>query len=234
MLRVTVVIPTYNEAENLVPLVEEIFSIVDKNRFDFDIVFVDDNSPDGTGKIAEELRGKYPVSVIHREKKLGLGSAVRSGFSISTSEILGVMDADLSHDPSIINEMLTSIGGGVDIVLGSRFQETSVVEQWKWWRKIISEVGVFFTRALTGVKDPLSGYFFFKRKVIDGVQLDTVGYKILLEILIKGHYEKIKEIPFKFRIRKFSASKLEAKEYWLFLSQIVRYGWYKLVKIWKK
>lgn len=231
MVNVSIVIPTYNEAENLTPLVEEIFGMVDRSRFNVRIIFVDDNSPDGTGKIAEELGKRYPLTVVHRAGKLGLGSAVRAGFAKTDSEIIGVMDADLSHDPSIINTMLSEIEkGSADIVLASRFEKGSVVEQWKWWRRLISQIGVKITYLLTGVKDPLSGYFFFRRQVIANAPLNTAGYKILLEILVKGHYQKVKEVPFRFRIRKFSTSKLAAKEYWLFFKQIIGYSLYKLFK----
>ncbi len=229
MLSVSLIIPTYNEAKNLPLLVEEIFGLINRDKIDLEIIFVDDNSPDGTGRIAEDLSRRYPIKVIHRSGKLGLGSAVREGFNLSNRPILGVMDADLSHDPKIINNLVESLDDN-DIALGSRFKEGSVVENWKWWRRVISEVGVKITRFLTGVGDPLSGYFFFKHSVINGINLDTVGYKILLEILIKGKYAKVKEIPFRFRIRKFSTSKLDRREYWLFLSQILRYSWFKLIK----
>lgn len=229
MLMVSIVIPTYNEAKNLPLLVEEIFSIVDRNRFDIELIIVDDNSPDGTGAVADDLAKNYPVQVIHRAGKLGLGSAVREGFAKSKRDILGVMDADLSHDPQNINQML-SILGEYDLVVGSRFEQGSTVEQWKWWRRIISQTGVFITYMLTGAKDPLSGFFFFRRSILENVELSTTGYKILLEILVKGKYKKVKEIPFRFRIRKFSASKLDKKEYWLFLQQIISYSLYKIFK----
>lgn len=230
MERVSIVIPTYNEAKNLPLLVEEIFATVDKNAIDLELIIVDDNSPDATGVVAEELSKKFPIKVLHRAGKLGLGSAVRAGFAASDRPILGVMDADLSHDPKTINEMVVSLKDH-DLVLGSRFKKGSTVEQWKWWRKIISEVGVAITYLLTGVKDPLSGFFFLRREVIADVTLDTVGYKILLEILIKGLCRSTKEVPFQFRIRKFSTSKLDKKEYWLFLKQIIAYSWFK-VKRW--
>jgi dolichol-phosphate mannosyltransferase len=230
-MKVSIVVPTYNEAKNLPLLVEEIFNVVDRGRFDLELIIVDDNSPDGTGAVAEDLAKSYPVQVIHRSGKLGLGSAVREGFSKSDREVIGVMDADLSHDPGIINTMLGSFQtDGADIVMGSRFEKGSTVEQWKWWRRLISQAGVGITYLLTGVKDPLSGFFFLHRSVLENVKLDTTGYKILLEILVKGNYKKVKEIPFRFRIRKFSTSKLDKKEYWLFLKQIIAYSWYKLLK----
>ncbi len=225
---VSIIIPTYNEAKNLPLLVEEIFSVVDKTQIDLELIIVDDNSPDQTGQIAEELGKNFPIKVVHRSGKLGLGSAVREGFSHSDRPILGVMDADLSHDPKNINEMIGLLKD-YDIILGSRFEKGSAVEQWKWWRKLISEVGVMATRFLTGVKDPLSGFFFLKREVIAGVPLNTTGYKILLEILIKGKHVRVKEVPFQFRIRKFSTSKLDKKEYWLFLKQVIFYSSYKFL-----
>ncbi|KKR34535.1 MAG: Dolichol-phosphate mannosyltransferase [Candidatus Magasanikbacteria bacterium GW2011_GWA2_40_10] len=229
MQRVSLIIPTYNEAKNMPILVEEIFNIVDKDKIDLELIIVDDNSPDGTGQVAEELSRKFPIQVVHRAGKLGLGSAVREGFSRSQRQYLGVMDADLSHDPKALNQMIFFLSE-YEIVFASRFETGSVVEQWKWWRRLISQLGVCLTYILTGVKDPLSGYFFFRRQVIDNVSLNTTGYKILLEILVKGHYQKIKEVPFRFRIRKFSTSKLEGKEYWLFLKQIIEYSLYKLFK----
>lgn len=229
MFQVSLVIPTYNEAKNLPLLVREIFETIDHSLIDLELIIVDDNSPDGTGEVAEELRKEYPIKVVHRTGKLGLGSAVRAGFTASTRSYLGVMDADLSHDPSVLNSMINSLSE-YDIVLGSRFEKESVVEQWKWWRELISRIGVWITHFLTGVKDPLSGYFFLHRNVLEGAALNTSGYKILLEILIKGRYKKIKEVPFRFRIRKFSTSKLNSKEHVLFLKQIIAYSWYKLFR----
>lgn len=224
---VSLIVPTYNEANNLQPFIEEVWSSIDKNQIDLEFIIVDDNSPDGTGHVADELSKKYPIKVLHRPGKLGLGSAVIDGFNQSTRPIIGVMDADLSHDPNILNNLILALNEN-DIVLGSRFQQGSAVENWLWWRKIISHVGVFCAKILTGVKDPLSGYFFFKREVVNGVKLNTVGYKILFEILVKGNWDRVKEIPYNFRIRKFSQSKLTAKEYWLFAKQIIAYSWYKL------
>ncbi len=230
-MKVSIVIPTYNEAKNLPLLAEEIFSVVDRARFDIELIIVDDNSPDGTGSVADDLSKRYPMQVIHRTGKLGLGSAVREGFTRSSRDIIGVMDADLSHDPSIINSILEELEKGeYEIVMGSRFKEGSEVEQWKWWRRLISQTGVWITSLITGVRDPLSGFFFLRRSVLENVTLDTVGYKILLEILVKGKYKKVKEVPFRFRIRKFSTSKLDKKEYWLFLKQIISYSLYKIFK----
>jgi dolichol-phosphate mannosyltransferase len=229
MLSVSVIIPTYNEAKNLQPLVEEIYNFIDKTQINLEIIFVDDNSPDQTGKIAEELSNKYPVKVIHRAGKLGLGSAVREGFAVATRPILGVMDADLSHDPAILNNLIKSLND-YDIAVGSRFEIGSSVEDWQFGRKLLSEIGVALARKLTNTRDPLSGYFFINRPVIGGINLETTGYKILLEILVKGKFNKVIEIPFNFRMRKFSVSKLNYREYFLFIKQLVEYVWFKIGK----
>lgn len=229
-IKVSIVIPTYNEAPNLPLLVEEIFSNLDRTRIDAEIIFVDDASPDGTGAVAEELKKKYPIQVIHRSGKLGLGSAVIEGFKLSNRPYVGVMDADLSHDPKILNDLIFSLEQQ-DITIGGRFSPGSSVEKWKWWRKLVSNVGVFFASKLTKVKDPLSGYFFIKKSILNGLNLETKGYKILLEILVKAKYVGIKEIPFIFRIRKFSTSKLNYSEYLLFFGQIAKYSFYKAVQL---
>lgn len=229
MKKVSLIIPTYNEARNLPLFFEEIDNIIDKRKFDLEYIVVDDNSPDETWKVAEGLSEKYPIKVIRRSGKLGLGSAVREGFDASNREIMGVMDADLSHDPVILNELLEFLGEN-DIAIGSRFADGSEVENWAFFRRLTSEVGVWFTKMITGVKDPLTGYFFFKRSVINNIKLKTIGYKILFEILVKGDYKKVKEIAFKFRDRKFSTSKLNYKEYLLFAGQILKYYFYKLYK----
>ncbi|MEK7069671.1 MAG: glycosyltransferase, partial [Patescibacteria group bacterium] len=109
MFNVSLIIPTYNEAKNIPFLIEEIFSIVDKNRIDLEFIIVDDNSPDGTGKVAKDLADRYPIKVIHRAGKLGLGTAVIEGFKLSDREYVGVMDGDTSHDPSILNRMIVSL-----------------------------------------------------------------------------------------------------------------------------
>lgn len=232
MFRVSLIIPTYNEAKNIPIFLEEVFAVIDKSKIDLEFIVVDDNSPDGTGQVVEKLKSLFPVRVIHRSGKMGLGSAVIAGFASSDRPYVGVMDADLSHDPKIINELILSLQQS-DIAIGSRFSEGSRVENWQWWRKIVSNVGVFFARKLTRAKDPLSGYFFLNKKIIESIPLKTKGYKILLEILVKARISKITEIPFVFRMRKFSTSKLNSQEYILFFKQILLFSFLKLYNFFK-
>lgn len=229
MFDVSIIIPTYNEAKNLPLLVEEIFSSLGAD-INAELIVVDDNSPDGTGRIAEELSGRFPVRVVHRAGKMGLGSAVIAGFAQSRRPYLGVMDADLSHDPAILTQLIYGLRDS-DIAIGSRFNTGSSVENWQWWRKIISKIGVFFAAKLTKVNDPLSGFFFLHRSIVENMQLRTVGYKILLEILVRCKYNAVTEIPFNFRMRKFSTSKLNYTEYILFAGQLFRFS---LIKLYEK
>lgn len=230
MFKVSMISPTYNEKENIPKLAAELFELMAKHQdIDLELIIVDDNSPDGTGAVADELTKKYPVKVIHRAGKMGLGSAVMEGFNLSDRDIVGVMDADLSHDPIIIPDMIYALKNH-DIVIGSRFNNESSVENWRLDRKLLSVTGVWLARKLTKTADPLSGYFILHKKVLNNVSLTSPGYKILLEILVKGTYKKTKEIPFRFRTREHSVSKLNSKEYYLFLKQLLVFSIRKFFK----
>ena len=223
-ISISLITPTYNERENIALLAKEVFSVLDGNtEIDLELIIVDDNSPDGTGDIAEELCEKFPVKVVHRSGKLGLGSAVMEGFKKSDREYLGVIDADLSHDPIVLPDLIMGLRD-FDLTIGSRYDADSKVEKWPWYRKLISQTGVFLAQKLTGVQDPLAGYFFLRREVLGNMTLTSPGYKILLEILVKGDYRNFLEVPFVFRNRQFSSSKLNVKEYYLFSKQLLLFS----------
>jgi len=189
---------------------------------DAEIVIVDDNSPDGTGARAEELAKTQNLKVVHRSGKLGLSSAVLEGFKVASGSILVVMDADLSHPPEKIPEMVSKIESGeAEMVVGSRYIKGGSVENWPFTRRIISKGATLLARWLTKVKDPMSGFFAFKRSVIDGVSLDPVGYKIGLEILVKGKYVKAVEVPIHFADRKAGKSKLGGGEYLRYIDHVI-------------
>jgi dolichol-phosphate mannosyltransferase len=227
-IRISLITPTYNEAENISLLAQEVFLVLEGiAEIDLELIVVDDNSPDGTGEIAEELCKKYPVQVVHRSGKLGLGSAVMEGFIRSDRDYLGVIDADLSHDPIVLPDLIRGLRD-YDLTIGSRYDAESKVEKWPWYRKLISQTGVFFAQLLTGVQDPLAGYFFLRREVLGNMTLTSPGYKILLEILVKGSYRNFLEVPFVFRNRQFSSSKLNVKEYYLFSKQLLLFSLRKL------
>jgi dolichol-phosphate mannosyltransferase len=227
-LEVSLITPTYNERENIRPLTEEIFEIVAADPdIDLELIVVDDNSPDRTWEVAEGLKSTYPVQVLRRAGKLGLGSAVMEGFARSQRPYMGVIDADLSHDPAILPQLIHGLHQ-YDLTIGSRFGETSRVEKWAFHRRMISNVGVSAARLLTGVEDPLAGYFFLHRSILGDLQLTSSGYKILLEILVKGDYRNHLSIPYVFRNRQFSNSKLNWQEYLLFVKQLLYFGLFKM------
>lgn len=220
---VSVVIPTYNEAggiENLVAAVTDVFS---NAGIDGGIVIVDDNSPDGTGAVVDALAGRYPVRCVHRAGKLGLASAVIDGWATCRSPIIGVMDADFSHDPKIIPQMVHAIQNGeCELAIGSRYIPTGGITNWPWRRRVTSRVAIMLAMPLTNVKDITSGYLFCKRSVIDGVQLDPIGFKIGLEVIMKGKYRNAKEVPYVFTDRRLGSSKLNSGEIVNYLKQLVK------------
>ncbi|VVB91416.1 UDP-N-acetylglucosamine--dolichyl-phosphate N-acetylglucosaminyltransferase [uncultured archaeon] len=223
---ITIIIPTYNEKENLPVLINSIFDVLHEHFLQGEIIIVDDNSPDGTGKVADELSLKYnSIKVLHRKGKEGLSSAVMEGFKHAGGEIVGVMDADLSHPPEVIPDLVKPIlDGNSEFLIASRYKKNEKIEKWPITRKITSFVATILAKPLTKVSDPMSGFFFFRRNIIDGVELSPIGYKIMLEILVKGKYDraKILEIPFTFRDRYKGKSKLNWKEHLNYMKHLFR------------
>ncbi len=227
--KVSIIIPTYNERGNIEQLVPAIFRCCKSLNAAVEVIIVDDNSPDGTGKAAERLRRKYAVRVIHRPGKLGLASAVVKGFSESGSEILGVMDADLSHPPEALPKLIGPIlHNEADVAVGSRYAHGGGVEVWPFHRKLISRIATLMARPLTSVKDPMSGLFFLRKSAIEGLQLNAKGYKIGLEVLVKGKYSRLREVPYLFRNRTVGKSKINSGEYLHYIGNLIRLYGYRL------
>lgn len=229
---VSIIIPTYNESENIVKLIEDIRNHL-PDEINSEIIVVDDNSPDKTGRIVEEYFQKtekksfttisgqllqmqqLSVKVIHRSRKTGLISAVLDGIKSSASEYIVVMDADFSHPPQLICKMIDELRleSNSEIVIASRYVQGGLLKGWSLKRRIISKGAIKIAHLLLGikgVKDPTSGFFAFKRRVIEQVNIDTGGYKLLLEMLVKAESAKLKEIPYSFTNRKVGHSKLDA------------------------
>jgi dolichol-phosphate mannosyltransferase len=206
---ISLVIPTYNEAENIPTIIDKIFDILRHNSLDGEVIIVDDDSPDRTWEIAEKLTTKYNIKVLRRVNKRGLSSAVIDGFSVAKGDIIGVMDADLSHPPEKIPELLQPIiSNKSDIAIGSRYIDGAQIESWPLGRKISSRIASLAVRGLTRVRDPMSGFFFFRKGVIEGIELSPKGFKIGLQIIVKGKYSNTTEVPINFRDRKHGHSKL--------------------------
>ena len=225
MKRLSVIIPTYNERGNIRKLIEMLEKIL--ANIDFEIVVVDDNSPDGTGEVAEELAKQYGnIRVIHRPGKLGLASAVIDGIRNSNGRYICVMDADLQHPPQVIPRMLQFADEGYDLIVASRYTEQGGVVGWSLWRKIASRIATILAKTLIpasrATSDPMSGFFMFKRRIVRIESLDPVGYKILLEILAKGRHEKVIDVPYVFQRREIGKSKLSSKEILEYVKHLIK------------
>ena len=211
---ISIIIPTYNERDNITPLVERIDHAL--SGYDYEIVFVDDGSQDGTAELATALSTDYPVKVMVRQGKRGLASAVVDGLKQATGQIMGVMDADLQHPPEVVPDLLREIKGGVDIAIASRYIEGGGCQGWGLTRRIMSKAAIVLAHLLLPstrqIKDPISGFFMFKRPVVAHAHLKPTGFKILLEILMEGEFHNAVEVPFTFRIRSGGQSKLNARQ----------------------
>jgi len=229
---ITLVIPTYNEAGNIPILVEKVFTIFRDEKLDGSIIIVDDDSPDQTWKVAENLKDKYPnLEVLRRLDKRGLSSAVLDGFALANTEIVGVINADLSHPPEKIPELVAPIiKGEADFTLGSRYIDQGGIENWPLKRKLSSKIATLAVLGLTKVKDPMSGFFFLKRDAIKNVELSPKGFKIGLEILVRGNCKKVIEVPIVFRDREYGESKLSSSvivDYLVHVSKLYAYKIYR-------
>ncbi|MEW6401015.1 MAG: polyprenol monophosphomannose synthase [Chloroflexota bacterium] len=218
-MKITIVTPTYNEAENLPKLVSALFTL----PLDLHVLIVDDNSPDGTGQVADDLAQTYPgrVSVLHRAGKLGLGTAYLEGFAKVLEEgtdAVVQMDADFSHDPKVLVEMAKRLESA-DLVTGSRYvRGGSVDERWPLWRKGLSAFANFYARTILGLplRDVTTGYRLWRREALMKMPLDRIkssGYIFLVEMAYLAHALglKIAESPIYFSDRRWGKSKMSFK-----------------------
>ena len=234
-VQVSIIIPTYNESENIIQVLKSIDEYIPEN-IAAEAIVVDDNSPDGTGKMVEDYindaqnKAGYYINVIHRETKSGLSSAILDGIENSNGEIVVVMDSDFSHPPKIIPQLVEEIKtSDYDIVIASRYTEGGEVSGWSTKRKLISRGATGIAKAGLGVNesDPMSGFFAFKRQILEGIKFDAIGYKMLLEILVKTKGAKVKEIPYTFTDRTRGSSKLDSSTMFDFVMSVwklYRYG----------
>lgn len=219
----SVVVPTYNEAGSVPKLAERLHAALGAR--DWELVIVDDGSPDGTADIAAALAPRIPTNVVRRAGKGGLASAVIAGFAAARGDILVVMDADLSHPPELVPALLGAIEDGADLAVGSRYVAGGGVEDWPMRRQIVSRVACLMGSVLVPVRDATSGFFALRRSVIDGVTLNPIGFKIGFEVIARGRYRSVVEVPYTFRDRELGASKFGRREigqYVVQLGQIAR------------
>jgi len=216
--QVSIIIPTYNESQNIVGILKSIRENIPRGIFTETIV-VDDNSPDGTAKIVEDYISsikkiaEHTIDLIHRKAKKGLASAILNGIQKAKGETIVVMDSDFSHPPQIIPKMIEAFKQyQCDLVVASRYITGGNIIGWTTKRKLMSKIATVIAKKGLDVKikDPMSGFFAFKKNIIKELNFDALGYKFLLEILVKTKGINVKEIPYTFENRKVGSSKLDS------------------------
>ena len=233
--QISIIIPTYNESQNILQILKSIKDNLPKN-FVTQAIVVDDNSPDGTGKLVEDYlknikkMADYTIEIIHRKAKDGLSSAILKGIQHAKGDTIVVMDCDFSHPPHIIPKLIESIKKyQYDIVVASRYIKGGKIQGWSLKRKTMSKFATLIAKKGLGINthDPMSGFFAFKRNIIKGLNIDAIGYKFLLEILVKTKNVNIKEIPYTFQNRELGSSKLSIRtifDYYRSVWKLYRYG----------
>jgi dolichol-phosphate mannosyltransferase len=217
-VRVSVIIPTYNERDTVEDLLRRLAAAVGAPHWDAEAVVVDDSSPDGTGEVAAAvgagLRDVLPVVVVTRPGKAGLASAVLDGVRRATGDVVVVMDSDLSHPPEVVPALLAAVSGGAELAIGSRYMAGGGIARWSMSRRVLSWGATRLSQLLLGVRvrDPMSGLFACLRRLFDGIEFEGLGYKLLLEILASGRASRIVEVPYRFEERAGGESKLDRGE----------------------
>jgi dolichol-phosphate mannosyltransferase len=230
---VSVIVPTYCEAENIPQLVERVVDSLESVACRGEVIIVDDNSPDDTKAVCSGMAQNYPVRLEVRISERGLSSAVIHGMRLASGDVLVVMDADLSHPPEVIPEMIRLIADeNVDLVVGSRYVNGGGTEAgWGLGRWLNSRLATLLAMPLTSLRDPMAGFFAMRRDAfLQSQELDPIGYKILLELLVKSGASSIREVPINFRNRRNGESKLSWREQVNYLRHLKRLYMYKFVR----
>ncbi len=217
-----VIIPTFNEIENIEAIIHEVFQL----KKEFDILIVDDNSPDGTANKVIELQKKYPLRLFLevRKEKSGLGTAYIHGFKwalVRKYEYIFEMDADFSHRPSDLQRLYRACLNGADLAIGSRYKKGVNVVNWPLYRVLLSYGASFYVKLITGMRvhDPTAGFVCYKRKVLEAINLDTVkfvGYAFQIEMKFRAYLKKFKieEVSIIFTDREKGKSKMSSSIIW--------------------
>jgi dolichol-phosphate mannosyltransferase len=230
MKGISIIIPTYKESANIGNMINVLEETLRQVALDFELVVVDDNSPDGTADIARQKAELYSnIKVIVRTKDKGLSQAVVEGFNNCGFDSIAVIDCDFSHPPCLIPVFFNKLNDGYDIVFGTRYAGSGSIQGWGLKRKTISKGATFLANLLVGGStDPVSGFFTIKKSVIENSKLSPRGYKIGLEILGKGNWVKYCEVPYDFKNREAGQSKLGMKEISDYIVQLLDIAIYKI------
>ncbi|WP_016951208.1 glycosyltransferase [Anabaena sp. PCC 7108] len=228
-LLLSLVIPTYKERDNIQNIVSILSRLLDEAIPDnYELIVVDDDSPDLTWEVAQSLMPEYPqLRVMRREDERGLSSAVIRGWQAATGSVLGVIDGDLQHPPEVLTQLLQKMEAGADLALASRHVDGGGVSSWSVVRRFLSRgaqvLGLIILPGVLGrVSDPMSGYFMVRRSAIANATLNPVGYKILLEVIGRGNVREIAEAGYVFRERTEGESKVTSKQYIEYIHHLIR------------
>ncbi len=234
--RLSVIVPTYNERENIGELIERI----ERLGLDLEIIIVDDSDTEETAAEAERLGAEYGnVRVLRRTGRRGLGSAIVDGIKVAGGNYIVVMDGDLQHPPEVLPDLYRSLEDGASIAIASRYTEGGGTAKWNALRRRMSRGATALAHLLLPetkcVKDPLSGFFAVKRGLIGEASISTKGYKVLLELLhnlslVEGSFMRVTEVPFTFEERRGGNSKLGFREVLRYFSLLLELNEYRLVK----
>lgn len=224
----TVVVPTYKEAENLPHLIDRIARVRQAHGLELELLIMDDDSRDGTEELIAQ-RDEQWVRLVVRRQEHGLSPAVLEGLRLARGDVLVCMDADLSHPPESLPDMVRKLQQGADFVVGSRYVAGgSTSDDWGMLRWLNSRVATLLARPFSNTRDPMSGFFALQRRTFEaGRDFNPVGYKIGLELTVKCHCERVVEIPIHFENRRFGYSKLTFKQQLLYLQHLRRLYLYK-------
>lgn len=224
----SLIIPTYQEAANIQKFLFEVCAVLDRALpSQYEVIVVDDDSPDGTWMKAAQAFEKLPaVRLIWRPGERGLAGAVIRGYQVATGDVLGTINADFQHPPRVLGEMI-ELTRNADIVVGSRFCPGGSTGDWPQDRLLMSRAAfqagkLMLPEVFSGLTDPLSGLYLFRRTVIEGIELTPIGFKTLIEILVKGRGGKLAECPYEMQSRQSGTSKATIKSSLAFLKQLQR------------
>lgn len=221
----SIIVPTYGEAPNIEPLVARVFAATAQAGIEAELIIVDDDSQDGTEQIVERLRERYPVRLVVRRGERGLSGAVLAGFREARFDRFLVLDADLQHPPEMVPQLLTRLDqGDCDFVLGTRYGGSGAIsDDWPFLRRLGSAVATLLARPLAPLSDPMSGFFALHRRTWEqAAPLDPIGYKIALELFVKGRCRRPTEVPITFASRTAGASKASFAEGRRYLRHLAR------------
>jgi dolichol-phosphate mannosyltransferase len=215
---ISLIFPTFNELASIEAVLRRSAAALQTTGEKYELIVVDDSSPDGTADLAERLSRELPVRVLRRTGRNGLASAVVDGWNIAKGDVLGVMDADLQHPPEVLSKLIAALRQpGIDIVVASRAGDGGGSKNWSPIRRLTSWTATHLAAcvlplSLAGVHDTMSGMFMLRKEVINDVALAPMGYKILLEVLAKGNYRNLLEVPYTFVRRDLGTSKLGTRQ----------------------